>query len=398
MAFVKYVIIGNGVAGTTAALHIRKLDSSSEIWIISEETYPFYSRIRLIDFIADEASEKDITIFKDEWYEKNRITLILNTHATGIDPASKTITLSSSQKISYDKLLIATGSSPFIPSIKGSNKKGVFTLRTLSDAKRIKDYSTNIYDVIVLGGGVLGMEVGNALRKTGKIVSIVEFAPRLLPRQMDAEGSEILKKKLQDMGFKFFLDAKAKEITGEDMAEGLLLEDGRHIKGNMIVISAGIRPDASLLHDIGIKTANGVPVNDRMETEIPDIYAAGDLIEHRGIFYGIWQAAEKQGEVAGIDMAGGSAAYTGTLPSNILKVADIDLLSAGEIDVDCKLEFVVTKDETNGIYKKLVFQDGCIVGCILCGDTKAKKQVLNAIQEKKNKSELDSLMNELSLK
>ncbi|MDA8339698.1 MAG: FAD-dependent oxidoreductase [Nitrospiraceae bacterium] len=391
----KYVIVGNGIAGTTAALNIRKLDNASEIIIISEEAYPFYSRIRLIDYLAGETDERGLIIFKDEWYEKNRILPILNTKVVDISPDSKEIALSDSQKIKYDRLLIATGGNSFVPPIAGSDKNGVFTLRNIADAKKIKEYSKDKDSIIILGGGVLGIEAGNALRKTGKAVSIVEFFPRLLPRQMDKDGSEILKKTLENMGLRFYLDARAKEIVGENDVRGLLLEDGRLVEGGMIVISAGIRPNTLLLENIGIKPGKGIPVNDRMETAINDIYAAGDLVEHRGVFYGIWPAAEKQGEVAGINMAGGNALYEGTLPSNILKVAGVELLSAGDIDAEGKLESIVSKDADKGIYKKIVIKDNCVVGCILCGNMEGRKEILAAIKESRNIEEMTDILDEL---
>lgn len=393
----KYVIIGNGVAGTTAALNIRKLDNTSTIIIISEEAYPFYSRIRLIDYLAGETDENGLTIFKDEWYERNRIDLILNTKVTGISQGSKEIVLSDFRKIKYDKLLIATGSKSFVPPIASSAKNGVFTLRTLKDAHAIKIYAKDKDNIIILGGGVLGIEAGNALRKTGKSVSIVEFFPRLLPRQVDKDGAEILKGTLENMGLRFYLNARAKEIVGEDDVRGLLLEDGRLVEGGMIVISAGIRPNTLLLENIGIKPGKGVPVNDRMETTINDIYAAGDLVEHRGVFYGIWPAAEKQGGVAGVNMAGGNAIYEGTVPSYILKAAGVELLSAGDIDAEGKWESIVLKDAEKGIYKKIVIKDNCIAGCILCGSTEGKKEILTAIKEGRNITEIKDILDKLKI-
>lgn len=391
----KYVIVGNGIAGTTAAFNIRKLDNDSEIIIISEEAYPFYSRIRLIDYLAGEIDERGLIIFKDEWYEKNRILPILNTKVVDISPDSKEIALSDSQKIKYDRLLIATGGNSFVPPIAGYDKNGVFTLRNIADAKKIKEYSKDKDSIIILGGGVLGIEAGNALRKTGKAVSIVEFFSRLLPRQMDKDGSEILKKTLENMGLRFYLDARAKEIVGEDDVRGLLLEDRRLVEGGMIVISAGIRPNTLLLKNIGIKPGKGIPVNDRMETAINDIYAAGDLVEHRGVFYGIWPAAEKQGEVAGINMAGGNALYEGTLQSNILKVADVELLSAGNIDAEGKLKSIVSKDTDKGIYKKIVIKDNRVVGCILYGNMEGRREILAAIKESRNIEEMSDIFDEL---
>jgi nitrite reductase (NADH) large subunit len=284
----------------------------------------------------------------------------------------------------YDRLLIATGGISFVPPIPGSDRKGVFTLRTIRDADEIIAYAEGVKKVVLIGGGVLGLEAGNSLRKTGHEVTVVEFFPRLLPRQMDPEGAGVLKAQMEGMGFKFYLGAKSKEIFGDEGAKGLRLEDGTEIDGDLIIVSAGVRPQAALCKSLGLTISKGVAVNDRMETEIKDIYAAGDLIEHRGMFYGIWPAAQKQGETAGINMAGGNALYEGTTMSNMLKVVGIDLAAAGDIDADGKLESIVHKDESKYIYRKLVIKDNVIAGCILYGDISGYQKILRAINEKRN--------------
>ena len=200
---------------------------------------------------------------------------------------------------------------------------------------------------------------------------------------MDREGAEILKAQMEKMGFTFYLGAKTKEIFGDDRVLGVKLEDGTIIDCNMVIISAGVRPNTELANKIGVKCNRGLPVNDRMETEIQDIYAAGDLIEHRNLYYGIWPAAEKQGEVAGINMAGGSAGYEGTTPSNALKIAGIDLIAAGDIDADSKLESIIQKDKEKFLYKKLVIKNDIIAGCILYGDISGWKKIKKALDEKK---------------
>ncbi|HEX8947616.1 MAG TPA: FAD-dependent oxidoreductase [Dissulfurispiraceae bacterium] len=384
----KHLVIGNGIAGTTAAFTIRKFDKESELVIISEEPYPFYRRTRLVDYLADEASENNLIVFKDDWYEKHRITLILNTRVISIEPASKEVVVSGNQRIRYDKLLLATGGAPFIPVLEGADTEGVFTMRTLDDAKRIKEYAKDRGDIVILGGGVLGIEMGSALRKAGKAVSIVESFPRLLPRQMDEEGAGILKDVLEDKGFRFHLNATAKKLLGDKAFEGLSLGGKRIVKGDMLVISTGSKANAALIGEAGIKPGLGVPVNDKMETEAPDIYAAGDLAEHRGRSYGLWQTAERQGEVAGINMAGGNAAYEGSLASYMVRTPDLELLSAGEIDAGGALEALVFKDREKGIYKKVVIENGYVTGCIFYGNTAGAKEILAAIRERKTLQEV----------
>jgi len=380
----KYIIIGGGVAGTTAAINIRKIDNAGEITILSDEAYPFYSRIRLMDFISGETDESGLVIYKNAWYEKNNIKLLLNTHVSEIDKDKKEILVNSEHRLQYDKLLIASGGRSFVPPIPGSDKNGVFTLKTLKDAIEIKKYAEHSKRIALIGGGVLGLEAGNCLRKTGHSIFVVEFLPRLLPRQMDKEGAEILQAQMEKMGFSFFLGAKTREIAGDDKVKSVILEGGIIIDCDMALISAGIRPNIELPSKLGIKCKKGVPVSDKLETEINDIYAAGDIAEFREICYGIWPAAEEQGKIAGVNMAGGNAVYNGTIPSNILKVAGIELIAAGDIYVDRRLESVIQKDRDKCIYRKLVLKDNEICGCILYGDTEGWKKIKKAMEEKKD--------------
>jgi nitrite reductase (NADH) large subunit len=210
---VNYVIIGNGVAGTTAAEQIRKRDRDGTITLITQEPHSFYSRIRLIDFLADEATLQDIILKTDQWYQKLQITLATHTHVTQIDPEAHTIMTDRGKKINYDKLLLATGGHPFIPPISGANKEGVFSLRTIQDAQAIKQYrQDNKNHILLVGGGVLGLEAGNALRKTGSTITVVEFFPRLLPRQMDPRGAQSFKPKWRIWDSLFILTQKSKRL------------------------------------------------------------------------------------------------------------------------------------------------------------------------------------------
>ncbi|MDH4231719.1 MAG: FAD-dependent oxidoreductase, partial [Nitrospirota bacterium] len=347
--------------------------------------FPFYSRIRLPEYLGKTLDEKELVVKKDTWYEENKIDLILDTAVTDIDITEKKVLTADKPAIRYDRLLIATGGVSFVPPIPGAGKKGVFTLRTLRDAMEIKEYAKRSNNrVVLIGGGVLGLEAGNGLRLAGNFISVVEFFPRLLPRQMDPAGAEILQAALEKMGFRFFLGAQSREIAGAEKVEYLLLDDGTRIDCDMILVSAGVRHNSVLPRKLNLQIEKGVVVNDKMETSIPDIYAAGDLIQHNGIFYGIWPAAEKQGEVAGINMAGGNAEYQGTVISNTLKVAGIDICAAGDIDAEGKKDSIVFKDMDNSIYKKLVIENNAIIGTILCGDIKDRPKLVKAIESGKD--------------
>ncbi len=379
----KHLIIGNGVAGTTAAIEIRKADPAASIQIVTEEPYPYYSRIRLPEFLSGGVDEQGLIIKKPSWYEENKIALSLNTRITAIDPAAREVRTSSGAALPYDRLLVATGARCFVPPLSGSDKKGVFTLRGLEDAQRIREYAKNSAgNALLIGGGVLGLEAGYGLMKSGCRITVVEFFPRLLPRQLDQQGANKLQQQMESMGFTFHLGARSKEISGKDAANALILEDGTRITCSMIIISAGIRNNLELFENLGAAIDKGVVVNDRMETGIPDIFAAGDLVQHRGICYGIWPAAEKQGQTAGINMSGGNAEYTGTVISNTLKVAGIDVFAAGDIDADGKKESIIAADNEKFAYKKLVLENDRITGAILLGDIKDRRKVMKAIEER----------------
>lgn len=376
----KYLIIGNGVAGTTAAEHIRKTDPKGQITIVTDETLPFYYRIRLNEFISGDIKEEALVAKKEEWYRNHRIDLKLDTRMTGADPEKKVAIAGDNQEYPYDVLLVAAGSHSFVPPIRGADKNGVFALRSIQDARDIVTRAGSLQDVILIGGGLLGLEAGNALRKLGKKITVVEFFPRLLPRQLDVDGAGRLQAIMEDMGFSFRLGAKTEEITGEDQVTGVRLEDGETLSAGMVIISAGVRPNLELAEALGLEKDKGIKVDERLRTSRPDVYAAGDVAEFRGFPYGIWPAAMEQGKIAGINMAGGTASYDGTTMANTLKVVGIDLASAGDIDADHKFESQVVQDEK--VYKKIVIDDHRIIGCIMLGDTKGFQKVTGMMSDK----------------
>ncbi|MFO7598427.1 MAG: FAD-dependent oxidoreductase [Candidatus Desulfacyla sp.] len=382
-----YLIVGNGVAGTTAAETIRKEDKNGPITILTDEDIPFYYRIRLSEYLSGDLSEQDLVAKGASWYLDQGIDLKLNVRVVGAEPREKRAILKNGERISYDSLLIATGSHSFVPPIKGADKKGVFALRSIRDARDISAYGKEIEEVVLIGGGLLGLEAGNALRKKGKKVKVVEFFPRLLPRQLDVEGAKRLRKMLEGMGFSFRLGAKTEQISGQDRVDGVLLEGGENLSAEMVIISAGVRPNMALAESLGLDRDKGIRVNERMETSQSGVYAAGDVAEFKGIPYGIWPAATEQGKIAGANMAGGAMVYQGTTMSNTLKVAGVDLASAGNIDADNELRARVATDE--GVYKKLVMDNGRIVGCIMLGDTKGFTKITRAIAEKLDVSEIE---------
>ena len=383
-----YIIIGNGVAANAAAEKIREADRQGSIIMFSKESVPFYYVPALPEVLAGDKDARGIVIHNEQWYEKNNIELRLNAEVTAIDPKAKTVTAKDGQQYAYDKLLIATGGYSFVPPIPGSKNDGVVALRTAADALAIKKRAETAKELVLIGGGVLGLEAGNGLRKAGLKVSVVEVFPRLLPRQMDVPGAAILQGQMEKMGFSFYLGAKTREIASEGGRLSVNLEAGEKIPADMVMISAGVRPEVALARAIGLEIDKGVKVDDAMRAGIEDIYAAGDLIEHRGAFYGLWQPSMDQGRIAGTNMAGGSAQYAGSVMSNSLKVVGINLTAGGDIDADAKLESVVVQDPAAAVYRKFVINDGILVGTILLGDNHGADDILAAIKNKKDVSSL----------
>jgi nitrite reductase (NADH) large subunit len=381
-----YLIIGNGVAGTTAAENIRKEDQKGNITIVTDEDLPFYWRIQLNEYISGDITEEQLLAKKEDWYREQNLTLRLKTRIIGADTQKKVVVTEDNEELSYNNLLIATGSHSFIPPIKGSEKKGVFALRDVRDARDISLFAKSAEEVILIGGGLLGLEAGNALRKLEKKIMVVEFFPRLLPRQLDVDGAGRLQKIMEGMGFSFRLGAKTQEVTGEDQASGALLEGGETLSGQMVVISAGVRANLELAEPLGLKTDKGVVVDERLRTNQPDIYAAGDVAEFKGMPYGIWPAAMEQGKVAGVNMAGGDETYNGTTMANTLKVVGVDLASAGNIDAENEFESKVATDEDQ--YKKIVLDNNQIIGCIMLGDTKGFNEITKMMSEKRDVSQI----------
>jgi nitrite reductase (NADH) large subunit len=270
--------------------------------------------------------------------------------------------------------------------MKGADKKGVFALRSIQDARNIVAWAKNIQNVVLIGGGLLGLEAGNALRKRGKNVMVVEFFPRLLPRQLDVAGGGRLQAIMEGRGFSFRLGAKTQELTGEDRVSGVLLEGGELLPAQMVIISAGVRPALELAKALNLDHDKGIKMDEQMRTNQPGIFAAGDVAEFKGIPYGIWTAATEQGQIAGTNMAGGNAVYKGTVMANTLKVVGIDLASAGNIDAENKLESKVLTDQM--VYKKVVFENDQIAGCIMLGDTKGFTKITKMMSEKQNVSHI----------
>ena len=278
----KVVIVGNGVAGITAARNIKDQNSDALVSVYTNENHQYYPRPRLYQVLSGEAKPQELYLFSEEWYKKRGINVQLNTKASSIDIARKELLLENGTKVKYNKLLLANGGYSFVPPIKGAEKTGLFTLRTMRDALNIKEYTRKTKKVIVIGGGLLGLEIAYSLKKLGQQVVVVELFPRLLPRQLDLDGATILKNRIESYGINFVLGAKTVEILGKQTVSGILLDSGETISGDLILISAGIRSNTGLAQEAGIKLNRGVIVDGHMRTSANDVYAAGDVAEFNG--------------------------------------------------------------------------------------------------------------------
>jgi len=376
----RYLIIGNGIAGVEAAINIRKIDKKGNITIITKSENLSYFRPRLIDYLANKATFKEIIAKQKDFYEEKRIKNIFNTKITGIRLEAKNIIDSSGMTFKYDKLLLATGARPFLPPIEGTDKKGVFAFRQKKDADNIKLFCKDKKDVVIIGGGLLGLEIANSLTILGKKVTIIEYFNQLLPRQLDEQGAEVLKTILERKGLSFKLGNITEKIDGKEKVERVILKSGEIVKTDAVIISAGVRPRLELAKEIKVEINRGVKVNDYMETSIKDIYAAGDIAEHRETNYGLWIPSKEQGEIAGKNMAGEKIKYKGSSFETRLKVTGITLFSAGEFNAkDGEIKTLQGDD----VYKKIISKNKKLYGAIILGDDKAALLASKIFKDKK---------------
>ena len=376
----KYLIIGAGAAGVSAAKEIiRRREEDDEITVITDEKYPFYYRPRLIEYLSGEVDDEEIIINGKEWFEKNDINLKLNEKVTEVKFDGKKV-ITDKENYGYDKLLLANGAHPFIPPIKGIEKKNVFALRNLSDAKKICKKAENANNAVVIGGGLLGVEAASNLKKNGLEVTVIERANWCLNRQLDENGGELLVDILKrEKGLKFKLDASTEEFLGDDKVQGVLLGDGTKIKADLVLLSTGVRSNIGLFENTDLKINNAVVVDKYMKTNIDDVYAAGDIAEHDGRFYGIWLPSMKMGQTAGKNMAGEKFEFPGVVSSHTLKVAGINVVSAGNLDFDNELEHEVEIKE-QACKRVIRDKEGNAVGLIIVGQFDDQDKLLAEVK------------------
>jgi nitrite reductase (NADH) large subunit len=381
----KIIIVGNGLAGTMAAKCARELDSEAAIEIFAEEKYAYYPRPNLIEFLAGRLPYEKLFAFPEIWSARQRIGLHFGEQVAKIRPDERTIETGSGGVFPYDTLLLASGARAAIPPLTGSGMKGVFVLRTLDDALAILHHLRTHAHVAVLGGGLLGLEIARAIRGRGAKVSVVEFFDRLLPRQLDPAAAGILKSEIEKAGISVRLGAISREILGPGEVRGIRFESGDEIEADLVVIAAGVKPDLALAKDAGLTVERGVVVDDRLRTSRPEIFAAGDVAEHKGRVYGIIPASFEQARAAAHNMLGMDMPYSGTVPSNTLKVAGLYVTSAGEVNPEAPgYEVLFRSVPEDGLYKKIVLKEGRLVGAIWMGTKKGASEVGRLVALKKD--------------
>lgn len=388
----KYVIIGNGAAGYYAADSIKKRNSEAVLQIISSEKSLTYYRPQLSDLLIEDIDEKSFFLSPEEWYKAQNIELLLNTRVEAINSKECTITLQTGEEVHYDKLILATGSSNFIPPITGIEKHGVFTLKDIDDLNNIKASMNTAVNAVVVGGGILGIETASALKRFGLNVTVVELMPRLLPIQLDKEGSEIFDKEVQGFGITTLKGESAAEIIGDEKVSALKLKSGKTIPADLIIFSVGIRSNKALAEKAGIKVDRGIIVNKNMETNIPNIYACGDAAEIDNKVYGNWPAAIEMAKVAGANAVGDKILFTDFVNSIVFSELNLELYSIGEIpEINSDIIELGYRDASKKVYKKLFFKNNKLIGGILLGDKSKAVKLNNAIQ---NGSALDQVLKE----
>ena len=389
-------IIGNGAAGTTAAIEARKMDENIPIEIISREDSYGYNRPMLTKSIVNGVNEKVFFIKPEKWYEDNNIKVTLDTNVTSLDPDSKEISLDSGEKRNYDVLVLATGAEAFVPPISGKDLKGVFSIRNWKDIKQIHDMLDSATDAVVIGGGVLGLEAAWDLKQSLKNVTVIEKSNALMSRQLDGIGSKAILDDADKMGINVEFNGETEKILGIDgKATGVKLKSAKTIPAQIVIISTGIRQNTDLVKDLDVEITKSIVVNDKMETGLPDVYAIGDCAECGGVNYGIWPQALDMAKTAIANIFGEEKHYKPVIPANMVKLGDFSLYAIGDNgkNEDFKYDLYETSDPQKGNVARYYFVDNKLVGGTLIGDITKLTKLQEAFN---NKTEKDEFINEVT--
>jgi nitrite reductase (NADH) large subunit len=374
MKKMKLVMVGNGMAGVRTLEELLKIAPDLyEITVFGAEPHPNYNRIALSPVLAGEQTLEEIILNPVSWYEENGITLHLGKKVVEVDRSRRIVRAEDGTEAAYDRLLLATGSNPFILPVPGKDLDGVIAYRDIADTNAMIEAAARYKHAVVIGGGLLGLEAANGLMLRGMQVSVVHIAPWLMERQLDDVAGKLLQKSLEERGLKFLIGAQTQALIGDKDGRVMAVQfkDGTEVPADLVVMAAGIRPNTELAEKIGIHCNRGIVVTDTMQTVTdPRIYAVGECASHRGIAYGLVAPLFEQGKVCATHLAQfGIGRYLGSQVSTKLKVTGIDLFSAGDFMGGEGTEEIVMSDPYGGVYKKLVIKDDKLVGACLYGDT-----------------------------
>jgi len=364
------VIIGNGMA---AARFVEELAKRAlgryAIAVIGDEPRLAYNRVLLSSVLAGETTSQDIELRSASWWRDRGVTLTYGCAANSIDLNGRTIHLANGTAVPFSKAVIATGSTAIRLNVPGANLPGVHTFRDSRDVDLLLKLAREKKRVVVVGGGLLGLEAAYGLAKAGSKVTLLHLMDRLMERQLDAPAASLLKRLVESKGIEVLLGANTKQILGEDTPQGIELSDGRVIAADAVVFAAGIRPNVALAKDAGVPVNRGIVVDDQLRTGSADVFALGECAEHRGTCYGLVEPAYEQARVLADHLAGRPALYDGSVVSTNLKVSGVSVFSAGDFLGETDTDTLVFNDERRGTYKKLVVADGRLKGAVLVGDT-----------------------------
>lgn len=383
----KVVIVGAGIAGVSAAESLRNVSPEAELTLLSKEAHIPYYRLNLTRYLAGEVNEEQLPLHPPEWYVQQRINLELGAELNAIELKNKKLILRDGTGLNYDTLILTAGSHPFVPPIPGVNMENVSVLRTKSDADGILANCMENGRCVCIGGGLLGLEAVGALARRGADVTILEGHGWLLPRQLNKEAGERMEAHAASLGIKLRKKVRAREIVGDERVRSVLLDDGTVLPAETVIIATGVRSNSYLARLAGLEVHHGIVVNDRLRTSDPDVFAAGDIAEHRGVSYGTWGPSQFQGTIAGLNAGGSDAEFVGIPRTNMLKVLGYDLFSIGQI-LTGDASYETVEGEIGGNYFYFVFRDNYMVGAILLGDTALSSEVKAVIEKRRDCSEV----------
>ncbi len=363
------VIIGNGMAAARLVDELAKAALGRyAIAVIGDEPRLAYNRVLLSSVLAGETASHDIELRPADWWRDRGVTLKYGCAVTEIDVGRRELKIANEESVTFSRLVLATGSTPLRLNVPGAELAGVHTFRDSRDVDLLLTLAASKKRVVVVGGGLLGLEAAYGLAKAGAPVTLIHLMDRLMERQLDAPAAALLKSLVEPKGIEVLLSANTARILGESRVEGVELTDGRRIDADAVIFAAGIRPNIALASDAGIPVNRGIIVDDHLQTGASGIFALGECAEHRGICYGLVEPAYEQARVLAQHLAGRTATYDGSVVATNLKVSGVSVFSAGDFLGGESSESIVLSDVTRGTYKKLVISEGRLTGAVLLGD------------------------------